>query len=112
MAKPVGEAGLAVMRDAESPIGLASNPTTTQAYEAKEDCDVSVVIPVYNRASLLRWPLASIAAQTVLPLEVIVVDDRSSQEEAALIRSIVGEFKESINIRLLVTERNGGNSYS
>jgi glycosyltransferase involved in cell wall biosynthesis len=96
MAKAVWEAGLAVKRDADS----------------AKNCDVSVIIPVYNRASLLRWPLASIAAQTVLPLEVIVVDDRSSQEEAALIRSIVGEFKQSINIRLLVTERNGGNSYS
>jgi glycosyltransferase involved in cell wall biosynthesis len=107
-------AGVAVTREAhaDDAIGLKANPITTPAHAARASCDVSVVIPVYNRASLLRWPLASIAAQTLLPLEVIVVDDRSSAEEAATIRSIVGEFTRSINVRLLVNDRNSGNSYS
>jgi glycosyltransferase involved in cell wall biosynthesis len=93
----------------ENPIGLTNNP---QAPAARESCDVSVIIPVYNRASLLRWPLASIAAQTLRPREVIVVDDRSAPEEAAIIRSIVGEFARSMNVKILVTERNSGNSYA
>ena len=38
---------------------------------------VSVVIPTYNRATLLRETLRSIFAQTVAPLEIIVVDDGS-----------------------------------
>jgi glycosyltransferase involved in cell wall biosynthesis len=75
-------------------------------------CDVSVVIPVFNRASLLRWPLASIAAQTLLPREVIIIDDLSAPEEAAIIRSLVAEFRSSLNVRLLVNEQNRGNSYS
>lgn len=79
---------------------------------AKSQCDVSVVIPVYNRASLLRWPLTSIAAQTRRPREVIVVDDCSSPEDAEIVRSIVREFARSVNIRLLVNDRNRGNSYS
>jgi glycosyltransferase involved in cell wall biosynthesis len=36
---------------------------------------VSVIVPTFNRPSLLQEALESIAAQTVLPREVIVVDD-------------------------------------
>lgn len=43
---------------------------------------VSVIIPTYNRLRLLRQALDSIHAQTVRPLEVIVVDD-GSQEDIA-----------------------------
>jgi glycosyltransferase involved in cell wall biosynthesis len=82
------------------------------ARAARACCDVSVIIPVYNRAALLRWPLTSIAMQTLLPLEVIIVDDRSAPEEAAIIRSIAGEFERAMNIRLIVTEKNSGNSHA
>ena len=40
---------------------------------------VSVVIPVYNRASLLQRALDSVKKQTLLPNEIIVVDDGSTQ---------------------------------
>jgi len=42
--------------------------------------DVSVVIPTYNRAALLDRALASVGKQTLQPLEVIVVDDGSSDD--------------------------------
>ncbi|MBP9761095.1 MAG: glycosyltransferase family 2 protein [Candidatus Magasanikbacteria bacterium] len=38
---------------------------------------VSVLIPVYNQAEALKKSLASLAKQTVLPDEVIIVDDGS-----------------------------------
>src|SRR5690242_15610224 len=75
-------------------------------------CDVSVVIPVYNRAELLRWPLRSIADQTLPPLEVLVVDDCSAPDEAGKIRALVERFGNSLNLRLLRTDRNGGQSYA
>ena len=39
--------------------------------------DVSVVIPTFDRADLLAFTLDAILAQTVLPAEIIVVDDGS-----------------------------------
>lgn len=45
---------------------------------------VSVVVPAYNAAGTLARALDSIAAQTVAPAEVIVIDDASSDATAAI----------------------------
>jgi glycosyltransferase involved in cell wall biosynthesis len=50
---------------------------------------ISVIIPVYNRRALLRAALESVADQTMLPAEVIVVDD-GSQEPVADIAEAFG----------------------
>ena len=39
---------------------------------------ISVVIPTYNRATLINETLAAVFAQTLLPDEIIVVDDGST----------------------------------
>lgn len=44
--------------------------------------DLSVVIPVYNGASVLPRALASVAAQSVQPAQVVVVDDGSTDGSA------------------------------
>jgi len=41
---------------------------------------VSTIIPVHNRPALLREAVASVLAQTYRPIEVIVVDDGSTDE--------------------------------
>ncbi len=48
---------------------------------------ISVIIPTYNRADFLAEALASIAAQTLLPFEVIVVDDGSTDHTADVVRA-------------------------
>ena len=53
---------------------------------------VSVVVPTYNRAELLRLSLQSVLGQTVAPLEVIVVDDGSTDHTA----QVCAEFGDSI----------------
>lgn len=43
---------------------------------------VSTVIPVHNRAEMLREACASVIAQTYRPLEIIIVDDGSTDDTA------------------------------
>ena len=45
--------------------------------DARHHANVSVIIPAYRAAATIRRALASVAGQTVKPLEVIVVDDGS-----------------------------------
>lgn len=46
--------------------------------------DITVVIPVYNRGEMLRACLDSIASQSLGPGRVIVVDDGSTDDTAAI----------------------------
>lgn len=75
-------------------------------------CDVSVIIPNYNRTSLLRRALESVAAQTVLPREIIVIDDCSSEEALGQCRAIVADLNHRVPTRLLVNEVNRGANFS
>jgi glycosyltransferase involved in cell wall biosynthesis len=50
--------------------------------------EVSVVIPTRNRRQLLRFALASVLEQRGVRLEVIVVDEASTDGTAAMVRSI------------------------
>jgi glycosyltransferase involved in cell wall biosynthesis len=49
---------------------------------------VSVVIPTYNRAAFLAEAIRSVLAQTCADLELIVVDDGSTDHTAAMVRDI------------------------
>ncbi|MFT2090395.1 glycosyltransferase family 2 protein [Paraglaciecola sp. 2405UD69-4] len=46
---------------------------------------VSVIIPTYNRVSLLARALESVVAQTIDNIEVIVIDDNSTDETQTLL---------------------------
>lgn len=49
--------------------------------------NVSIVIPVYNEAERLRACLEAISKQTVMPLEVIVVDNNSNDTSVSIAES-------------------------
>jgi glycosyltransferase involved in cell wall biosynthesis len=56
--------------------------------------DYSVVIPAYNAAGTITAAIESVIAQTVQPKEIIVVDDGSTDETAA----VLAEMRRPITI--------------
>jgi hypothetical protein len=52
---------------------------------------VSIVIPVHDRAELLREAVASALAQTHRPLEILIVDDGSTDQTGAACDAIANE---------------------
>jgi len=71
---------------------------------------VSVVIPTFNRSTLVREAVASVCAQTGVDTEIILVDDGSTDGTAATIRAAFGtrvQIVETPN-RGVSTARNTG----
>lgn len=67
----------------------------------KKDC-VSVIIPVYNRENMIGIAIESVLSQSYSNLELIVVDDGSTDKTKDVIRS----FKD-IRISLIEANHNG-----
>ena len=64
--------------------------------------DISVVIPLYNKEKEIARTLRSVLAQTSQPLEIIVVDDGSTDGSAARVEEIGSPL-----IRLIRQENRG-----
>ena len=50
--------------------------------------DISVIIPLYNKAASIQRTLLSVARQRVQPREIIVVDDGSTDHSAEIVQSL------------------------
>ena len=59
---------------------------------------VSTIIPVHNRPALLREAVASVLAQTHRPIEVIIVDDGSTDETRAVADSLAAANPAEIRV--------------
>ena len=68
---------------------------------------VSVVIPTYNRADLVSEAVESALAQAWSPLEVIVVDDASTDDTVERLNQIAAADG---RLRVIARPRNGGES--
>jgi glycosyltransferase involved in cell wall biosynthesis len=66
---------------------------------------VSTIIPVYNRPQMLREAVASVLAQTYRPIEIIVVDDGSTDETPSVAEGLAAEHPEEIRF---VRKENSG----
>jgi succinoglycan biosynthesis protein ExoO len=69
--------------------------------------DFSVIIPAYNVSGIIRRAIQSAAAQTFPPLEILVIDDCSTDDTVEVVRAMGREIP---SLRLLSTPANGGPS--
>jgi glycosyltransferase involved in cell wall biosynthesis len=65
---------------------------------------VSTIIPVHNRPALLREAVASVLAQTYRPIEIIIVDDGSTDETGREAEALAEKYSEVHSIH----RQNGG----
>ena len=65
---------------------------------------VSVVVPSYNYAKYLDQRMGSLINQTYRDLEILVIDDCSTDNSVEVLR----KYQSYPNIRLVVREQNGG----
>jgi glycosyltransferase involved in cell wall biosynthesis len=69
--------------------------------------DVSVIVAAYQAAGTIARTLASIAGQTMKPLEVVVVDDGSTDDTKTVAESCLANMN-GIALRVFRTEDNRG----
>ena len=70
---------------------------------------VSVIIPTYNREQFLDQTIASVVAQEYRPIEIIVVDDGSSDNTKELISTWRRELEDSAGLELrYIFQNNSG----
>ena len=68
---------------------------------------VSIIIPVYRLAFCIRETLECVRRQTYADWELILVDDRSDDDSAQIIRAYMDSHR-FLRIRLITMEQNGG----
>ena len=69
------------------------------------DIDVSVIIPVYNVENYLRQCLDSLLAQTLKNIEIICVDDGSTDKSLAILLEYKEKYPETF---IVVSQKNSG----
>ncbi|MBN8834483.1 MAG: hypothetical protein BGO53_00910 [Sphingobacteriales bacterium 39-19] len=68
---------------------------------------VSVIIPTYNRDSLVKESIESVIAQTYRPIECIVVDDGSTDNTKEVVNELIKENTGSFTLKY-IRQQNAG----
>lgn len=73
------------------------------------DCRVTVVIPVYNSAATVRRAVESVLRQTLSDLELLIVDDASTDASLEIVHDLAAIDH---RIRVIGLPRNGGKAHA
>lgn len=74
----------------------------------EQKASVSVVIPCYNAEKTIGRALDSILAQSQLPYEIIIVDDKSTDGSCSIVKDYTKRYEEKLKITLIELEYNSG----
>ena len=73
-----------------------------------DSAQLTIVIPVYNRATIVERTLASVAAQTLRPLAVVLVDNNSTDDTLAVLqRWAETHFAPDFAVEVIIEPRPG-----
>lgn len=86
------------------PVSALAAEGGTEATLFTEPIAVTVVMPVYNAADYLRPALDSVLAQTLREIEIICIDDGSTDRSLAILK----EYQKTDSRIRIVTETNAG----
>lgn len=92
-------------RNQELPLSLANLRSKAEPRTLEQNEKVSVVIPAYNAAESIEWVLDSLLEQTWRNLEIVVVDDFSSDGTGDIVEAVV---KRDPRVRLIRKTSNEG----
>lgn len=74
-----------------------------------ERADVSVIIPVYNSKDTIGRAVESVIKQTVLPQEIILIDDCSTDKlTIKCLKNLKDKYKNIIDFKLILSTENKG----
>ncbi len=69
---------------------------------------LTVVMPNYNYGRFIAEAIGSVAAQTYAPIELIVVDDASTDDSVAVVRETLPKASNLFSTQLIALEQNVG----
>ena len=68
---------------------------------------ISVIIPIYNRAFLLQEAVESVLSQTIIPLEILIINDGSTDAIESVVENMWNTHKNASQIRLITIKHCG-----
>ncbi len=85
-------------------------PPVLEMSEDFEEGLVSVITPTCNRAWIIEETLGSVRQQSYRPIEVVVVDDGSTDETEEVVRAFAESSAEGLTVRYVRQEQQGANA--
>jgi GT2 family glycosyltransferase/glycosyltransferase involved in cell wall biosynthesis len=92
-------------------LSFVKNNLVSHAQSVTDERFITVIMPAYNRSSLIKDSINSVLEQTYTNYELIVIDDGSNDDTCAVVNEII-QKNTGANIKLIELEKNSGVSFA